>query len=128
MSQQSSEGVVIRVRGLRVSASIGILAHEVRQRQGIVIHMTVWCAPKPAGAVVDGLEVVLDYRLLRDIGIEESTRGHVNMLETLTARIADRVIALPKVTACEVEVVKPDVFEDADGVSVTLSRRKELHA
>ena len=127
MSQQSSEGVVIRLQGLRVTTSIGILAHEVQQRQEIVIHMTVRCAPRPEGTLIDGLEVVLDYRLLRDIGIDECTNGHINMLETLVARIADRVMALPRTLSCEVEVVKPHVFEDADGVSVALTRRRESH-
>lgn len=106
---------------LRVQASVGILEHELLSKQQLLISLTV---ELPQAAIVpegDDVRHVLDYRHLRDIAMEEAARGHVNMLETLAGRIAERLLALPGVRAAQVRVVKPNIFPDCDGVAVEIS-------
>jgi 7,8-dihydroneopterin aldolase/epimerase/oxygenase len=103
---------------LRVQASVGILEHELRSKQQLLISLTV---ELPQAAIVpqdDDVRHVLDYRHLRDIAMEEAAREHVNMLETLAGRIAERLLTLPGVRAAQVRVVKPNIFPDCDGVAV----------
>lgn len=115
--------LLIRLSGLRIHASVGILAHELAQSQDILVNLSVARTEAPPSATADRIDAVLDYRLLRELCIDECTRAHVNLIETLAARMADRVMALPGVRECRVEVVKPTVFADAQGVSVEVHRK-----
>jgi 7,8-dihydroneopterin aldolase/epimerase/oxygenase len=103
---------------LRVQASVGILEHELRSRQQLLISMDVQMPGAPVLPAADNVHHVLDYRQLRDIAKQESEADHVNMLETLAGRIASRLLALPGVGQTRVRVVKPGIFPDCDGVSV----------
>ena len=64
------------------------------------------------------------YGLLRSISLEEVRRGHVNMLETLAGRIAQRVLALDGVQCVRVRVDKPNIFPDCDGVGIEVEQRR----
>ena len=103
---------------LRVQASVGILEHELRSRQQLLISIDVEMPGAPVLPAADDVHHVLDYRQLRDIAKQEAEGGHVNMLETLAGRIATRLLALPGVGQTQVRVVKPGIFPDCDGVAV----------
>ena len=108
----------IRIEALRVMASVGILEHELRSRQQLLITMEIAQPDAPALPPADDVHHVLDYRQLRAIAKAESEAGHVNMLETLAGRIAARLAALQGVAQARVRVVKPNIFPDCDGVAV----------
>jgi dihydroneopterin aldolase len=111
----------IRIEALRVMASVGILEHELRSRQQLLITMEVEQPAAPALPPADDVRHVLDYRQLREIAKAESEGPHVNMLETLAGRIAARLAALPGVARSRVRVVKPNIFPDCDGVAVEVT-------
>jgi dihydroneopterin aldolase len=113
----------ITVDKLRVLASVGILEHELRTRQPLLISLTVDLVQAPLVPPADDVRHVLDYRQLRDIAKSEAETAHVNMLETLAGRIASRLLALQGVVAARVDVIKPSVFPDCDGVVVGVSTR-----
>ena len=52
---------------------------------------------------------------------QEAEGPHINMLETLAGRIAERLLALPGVARTRVRVTKPNIFPDSDGVSVEVT-------
>jgi dihydroneopterin aldolase len=108
----------IRIESLRVMASVGILEHELRSRQQLLITMEIEQPQAPSLPGADDVRHVLDYRQLREIAKAESEGPHVNMLETLAGRIAARLAALPGVGLARVRVVKPNIFPDCDGVAV----------
>lgn len=110
---------------LRVHASVGILDHELLSRQQVLISIRVEMPEAPAVPGADAVSQVLDYRLLREIAKQEAETGHINMLETLTGRIAHRLLALPGVHSAQVRVTKPNIFPDCDGVSVEVLARRE---
>lgn len=111
---------------LRVHASVGILDYELRSRQQVLISMRVEMHGVPDIPSADEVDEVLDYRAMREIAKQEAESGHINMLETLTGRIAQRLLALPGVDVARVRVTKPNIFPDCDGVTVeVLSRRSD---
>jgi dihydroneopterin aldolase len=67
---------------------------------------------------------VFDYRRLRDVAIEETERGHVNLLETLAGRIAQRLLAWPQVGRVVVAMDKPGIFDDCDAVGIEVDIAK----
>ena len=103
---------------LRVQASVGILEHELRARQQLLVSIVAELPEAPPLPPADDVAHVLDYSLLRGIALEEVGRGHVNMLETLAGRIAQRVLALEGVRRVRVRVDKPNIFPDCDGVGI----------
>jgi dihydroneopterin aldolase len=109
---------VIAIERLRVQASVGILDHELRSRQQLLISIELQLPRAPALPAADDVHHVLDYRQLREIAKQEAEGEHVNMLETLAGRIATRLAALHGVGQARVRVVKPGIFPDCDGVAV----------
>ena len=103
---------------LRVQASVGILDHELLSKQPLLISLAVEMPHAPTLPDTDSVQHVLDYRQLREAAHEEAQSGHINMLETLAGRIAQRLLALPGVALARVRVVKPNAFPDCDGVAV----------
>jgi 7,8-dihydroneopterin aldolase/epimerase/oxygenase len=115
----------ITIDRLRVQASVGILEHELRARQPLLLSVSVDMPAAPVLPIGDDVRHVLDYRQLRDIAKAEAEREHVNMLETLAGRIATRLLALSGVGAARVEIVKPSIFPDCDGVAVSICAQKD---
>lgn len=106
---------------LRVQASVGILDHELRSRQQLLITIELQLPQAPVLPAGDDVHHVLDYAQLRDIAKQEAEGAHVNMLETLAGRIAVRLLALRGAGHVRVRVVKPGIFPDCDGVFVEVT-------
>ena len=103
---------------LRVRASVGILEHELKAKQPLLVTIVADMPDAEALPAQDDVEHVLDYRLLRDIALEEALSGHVHMLETLAGRIAQRVLQLGGIARVRVRVDKPNIFPDCDSVAI----------
>ena len=115
----------ILLERLRVQASVGILEHELRSRQQLLVSIVAQLPAAPAMPAADEVGQVLDYRLLRSIALEEVGHGHVNMLETLAGRIARRVLDLDGVQQARVRVDKPNIFPDCDGVGIEVAQTRQ---
>jgi 7,8-dihydroneopterin aldolase/epimerase/oxygenase len=113
---------------LRVQASVGILEHELVSRQQLLISVQIEMPQAATVPEADDVRHVLDYRQLRDIAREEAEKEHINMLETLAGRIAQRLLQLSGVQRALVKVVKPNIFPDCDGVSVEVVANSALGA
>jgi 7,8-dihydroneopterin aldolase/epimerase/oxygenase len=111
----------IRISGLRVMASVGILPHELEAKQQLLISLKVELAEDPLHPAQDSVEHVLDYRELRSVVLAHAESGHINMLETLAARILSDLRSKPGVTCAEVSITKPNIFPDCDGVTVSVA-------
>ena len=111
---------------LRVQASVGILDHELLSKQQLLISLSVEMPHAPTLPEADTVQHVLDYRHLRETAHREVQAGHINMLETLAGRIANRLLALPGVALARVRVVKPNIFPDCDGVAVEVEAQRDV--
>ena len=108
----------LTIERLRVQASVGILEHELATKQPLLVTVVVELREKDLLPAADDVEHVLDYRVLRDAVLHETQAGHINMLETLAGRIAQRLVLRRGVSRTQVRIVKPNIFPDCDGVAV----------
>ncbi|WP_420223551.1 dihydroneopterin aldolase [Pigmentiphaga litoralis] len=106
---------------LAIDAQIGILDHERGATQPLHIDAEIDVAmidiPRH-----DGIQEVLDYRHLRQAIIDECTRTHVNLLETLVDRLAARLLTqFADVQHVKLRVSKPQAFADCVAVGIEIS-------
>jgi 7,8-dihydroneopterin aldolase/epimerase/oxygenase len=119
-----SNRLTISIEQLRLSASIGILEHELRAKQPLVVSIRVHLRDAPLAPTRDDVSEVLDYRWLRQVALDVASQGHINMLETFAGRIAQTLVSRPAIAEVIVRVEKPNVFPDCDGASVELHHSK----
>lgn len=97
----------IELRGLRVRGNHGVFDHERRDGQDFVVDITVWIDLQPAAAS-DDLADTLDYGALAQRAASVIAGPPRNLIETVSAEIADGVMADERVHAVEVVLHKPD--------------------
>src|SRR6478672_4543367 len=104
----------LALTGLRFDASLGILDHERGTPQPIQVDAELNLGTQPLLPNDDQIRNVLDYRKVRRIIIEECTAEHVNLLETLIGKLANRLMQLPGVLGVRVKIAKLEIFEDCE--------------
>lgn len=115
----------ITLTGLRVFGRHGVYDEERRDGQDFVVDVTLRLDTRPAAASDDVADTVHYGEMAEQIA--EIVGGEpVDLLETLAARIAERVLAYELVDAVRVTVHKPQApipltFAD---VSVTIERER----
>jgi dihydroneopterin aldolase len=100
--------------GLRFNANLGILAHEKTAPQPIQVDAELTLGIQPLLPHDDDINHVLDYRKVRQIIIAECTAEHVNLLESLIGKLANRLMQLPGVLGVRVKIVKLEIFDDCE--------------
>ena len=105
---------ILALTGLRFSANLGILAHEKPAPQPIQVDAELNQGPQPLRPQDDDIGHVLDYRKVRQIIIEECTAEHVNLLESLIGKLAQRLMQLPGVVGVRVKIAKLEIFDDCE--------------
>lgn len=118
-----SELDTITLKGLRARGFHGVLESERRDGQDFVVDLTVWLDTRRAGTT-DDLDATIDYDTLALEVVEILVGTPVNLLETLAALIAERILAHPLVQEVEVVVHKPQapLSVPFDDVIVTIRR------
>ena len=82
--------------------------------QPIQVDAELSLGPQPLLPHDDDIHKVLDYRKVRRIIIEECTAEHVNLLETLIGKLANRLMQLPGVLGVRVKIAKLEIFDDCE--------------
>jgi 7,8-dihydroneopterin aldolase/epimerase/oxygenase len=104
----------LSITGLRFDANLGILAHEKTAPQPIQVDAELNLGTQPLQPRDDDIRHVLDYRKVRKIIIEECTAEHVNLLESLIGKLAQRLMQLPGVVGVRVRIAKLEIFDDCE--------------
>ena len=104
----------LTLTGLRFDANLGILAHEKVAPQPIQVDAEINLGPQPLAPSDDDIMHVLDYRKVRQIIIEECTAEHVNLLESLIGKLAQRLMQLPGVLGVRIKIAKLEIFDDCE--------------
>jgi dihydroneopterin aldolase len=105
---------ILTLTGLKFDANLGILEHERSAPQPIMVDAELNLGSQPLLPRDDDIMHVLDYRKVRRIIIEECTAEHVNLLETLIGKLANRLMQLPGVIGARVRIAKLEIFEDCE--------------
>jgi dihydroneopterin aldolase len=120
---ESDERYRIFVRDLVLMCRIGAYPEERLKTQRVRFNLDI-LVQAPADPIGDDLAQVLSYdTVIADIR-ELTSRGHINLVETLAAEIADICLADPRVAEVKVTVEKLDVEPAAAGVGVEIERRR----
>ncbi len=104
----------LHLTGLRFDANLGILASELTTPQPIQVDAELNLGTQPLRPRDDDITHVLDYRKVRQIVIDECTAEHVNLLESLIGKLAERLLHLPGVLGVRVKIAKLEIFEDCE--------------
>lgn len=105
---------ILTLTGLRFDANLGILDHEKSAPQPIRVDAELNLGTQPLLPRDDDITHVLDYRKVRRIIIEECTAEHVNLLESLIGKLANRLMQLPGVVGVRVRIAKLEIFDDCE--------------
>jgi dihydroneopterin aldolase len=117
----------ITLCGLRVRGNHGVYDHERRDGQDFVVDLAIDFDLAPA-ASSDDVADTIDYGVLAG-GVAAIVAGEpVNLLETLTERIATSVLSDARVASVTVTVHKPQapIPLSFDDVSVTVVRSRPV--
>jgi dihydroneopterin aldolase len=104
----------LTLTGLRFEASLGILEFEKLAPQPIQVDAELNLGAQLLLPHDDEINHVLDYRRVRKIIIDECTAEHVNLLETLIGKLANRLMQLPGVQGVRVKIAKLEIFDDCE--------------
>ncbi len=105
---------ILTLTGLRFDANLGILESEKRAPQPIQVDAELSLGKQPLLPHDDDIHHVLDYRKVRQIIINECTAEHVNLLESLIGKLANRLLQLPGVLGVRVKIAKLEIFDDCE--------------
>lgn len=114
----------IRIKDLRLRTFIGINDDEVRNRQDVVINVTI-LYPAIGAVQVNEIDHALNYRTVTKALISHVEENRFALLERLTQELLDIVMRYSQVQYAEVEVDKPHALRFAESVSITLSAGRD---
>jgi dihydroneopterin aldolase len=111
------------VRDLEVVGRVGLLAHEIRYEQRVIVSIELAVVDTYDGKS-DRLADVLDYAKIVE-GVTALIEGeHVYLIETLAERIAAFCLVDARVESVRVRVEKPDVLPSCKSVGIEIERSR----
>jgi 7,8-dihydroneopterin aldolase/epimerase/oxygenase len=105
---------ILQLTGLRFDANLGILESEKTKPQPIQVDTELNLGTQALTPADDEINHVLDYRKVRQIIIDECTERHINLLESLIGKVAQRLMQLPGVVGVRVKIAKLEIFSDCE--------------
>lgn len=100
--------------------SIGVHAFEKIDRQRIRMNIDLFVPLIDSTPQQDRLDEVVDYDFIRETIQACAQQEHIHLQETLCDRIAQQLLAHPKVHAARIISEKVDVYPDCDAVGVEI--------
>jgi dihydroneopterin aldolase len=110
----------ILLDSLEVMTDIGFHEFEVGTPQRLLITVELWLEDINPPDDAD-VQSAWNYDYLRTEVVRIATERRYNLQETLVHAIFQRVAAYRGVKALRVKSVKPDIYDDAQGVGVEIS-------
>ncbi len=108
------------LRDVHTVAHVGLHAwerHEERPAR-LIVNVEMF-------AHTQGGDGFIDYDPVRAAILTWPSRPHTDLLETLAEELVYLCFANPRVEACRVSVVKPDIFNEAAAAGVEFFRTRE---
>jgi 2-amino-4-hydroxy-6-hydroxymethyldihydropteridine diphosphokinase len=118
----------IKVKNLLLRTYIGFNPDELTNKQDVIINYEIETDVPKRILESDDPSDILNYKIVTKKVIELVQEGRFNLLEVLTKKIVDLLLAEEKVNFARVEVDKPHALRFAESVSVVMEERKLRHA
>ncbi|SEK71061.1 D-erythro-7,8-dihydroneopterin triphosphate epimerase [Atopomonas hussainii] len=113
----------IRIKDLRLRTYIGINDDEIKNKQDVLINITV-LYPAADAVNENDIEHALNYRTITKAVIRHVEENRFALLERLTQEVLAVVMEFKQVRYAEVEIDKPHALRFAESVSITLSEHR----
>lgn len=112
---------IIRLSSLHLQATHGCYDHEKKTPQTFIVD--VECTlPSPLGTS-DDLSKTINYEIIRSSVLEVFAQPPLNLIETLSVQIAEKILAAVEVSKVMVKIAKPDIWTDSlPSVEVTRTK------
>jgi dihydroneopterin aldolase len=123
LEQAGASTYRVRVRDLLLSCSIGIYDYERQHPQRVRINVEL-DVTDPGDFARGDFSKVLNYEMVVDGTKAIVAAGHIDLVETLAERIAALCLDDPRAESVLVTVEKLDVYSEAEGVGVSIVRRR----
>jgi FolB domain-containing protein len=114
----------IQIKDLHLRTIIGINDEERRNRQDVLINITLYADTRTAGRSDDITDAV-NYRTITKQVIELVENSSFFLVEKMAAEIAAICLADPRVERARVRVEKPGALRFARSVGVEIERGRE---
>ncbi len=115
----------IEIIDLLVRGILGINPDERKNRQDILVNVTMWADTRPAAAS-DAIADAVNYKTITKAILAHVENGAPMLVERLAAEIAQIALAGDdRVQAVEVGVEKPTALRFARSVGVTIYRTRD---
>src|SRR5260221_7018287 len=112
----------ILLEGMSFQGRHGVRPEERERPQEFKVDIEVDCDLSQPGKT-DRVEDTVDYRQLRAIAKEVIEGESQKLMETLAARIADRVLQLARVAGVSVRIAKrPESMQPIDAAAIRINR------
>jgi FolB domain-containing protein len=114
----------ILVRDLTARCIIGVNAEERREKQEVLINLSIYADLRKAGKS-DKFEDAVDYRSIKKQILGEVEKSSYNLIEALAQRVAEICLENPAISQVKVTVEKPSALRFARSVGVEITRKRE---
>jgi dihydroneopterin aldolase len=124
-------GSYIRVvlRDVETEANVGLHPWEQHpQRPTRLIVNVEMFAPLTRPLSAESTDTIMDYDPIRTALRTWPGRPHTLLLETLLHELVELCFRNPRVAACRVSIMKPDIFNEAAGAGVEVYQTRETAA
>jgi dihydroneopterin aldolase/D-erythro-7,8-dihydroneopterin triphosphate epimerase len=115
----------IIIRDLALRTIIGIYPEERKEKQDIVVNITLEVDLKKAGTT-DDITNTVDYKSLKKEIVRMVDASADNLIESLAEKIASICLSEEKVNRALVTIDKPGALRFARSVAVSVDRKREL--
>ncbi len=113
----------IYIRDLALRCIIGIYPEERRDRQDVIINVTM-SGDFSAAGLSDDIDDAVNYETITKQMIALVEESSFNLIETLADKLADICLEHPKVEEATVSVDKPGALRFARSVAFETTRRR----
>ncbi len=114
----------LHIRNLGLRCIVGINPDERREKQDVIINITLH-ADLRAACLSDRIEDTVDYKGIKKRVVALVETSSEFLIERLAQRIADLCLEDPRVDQVDVSVDKPGALRFAQSVAVEISRSRE---
>ncbi|MEW6437498.1 MAG: (5-formylfuran-3-yl)methyl phosphate synthase [Pseudomonadota bacterium] len=108
------------VHDLVLSVSIG--AYDFERNKTQRVRFNIDADVRRAGHLAEDMRDVFSYDVIVDAIRLVFSRGHVDLVETVAERVADALLAHPRLVAIKVRVEKLDVIDGSVGIEISRAR------
>lgn len=98
--------------------SIGVYDNEKQTRQRVLVDLDVFVPLEFSSAKNDSITDTMNYEYFYESLLLISADGHIHLQETLSDKIADKIMHCGKILALKVSICKADIYANCQGVGV----------